>query len=102
MGPRASQTARYQAPEPRLTGQRFTDYFPFWKARQTLTQGIQYAKLAQESPLEDGSMRCFLRRLTRVAMRASKPTTLDGRMTVLAPGGRHPCNIYVRTHHSKS
>src|SRR5437667_719524 len=52
MGPRARQTARYQAPESRLNWATFhTDYFPFWKARQkTLTQGIQYAKLAQESP----------------------------------------------------
>src|SRR6266571_1367223 len=30
------------------------------------------------------------RRMTRVAMGAGQPTTLDGRMAVPAPGGRHP------------
>ena len=30
------------------------------------------------------------RRTVRVAMGAGQPTTLDGRMAVLAPGGRHP------------
>ena len=28
--------------------------------------------------------------MTRVAMGAGQPTTLDGRMAVPAPGGRHP------------
>ncbi|HYY90955.1 MAG TPA: hypothetical protein VE955_03120 [Candidatus Dormibacteraeota bacterium] len=32
--------------------------------------------------------------MTRVAMGAGQPTTLDGRMAVLAPGGRHPCSTY--------
>jgi len=30
------------------------------------------------------------KRMTRVAMGAGQPTTLNGRMAVPAPGGRHP------------
>ena len=43
----------------------------------------------------------FLEKITRVAMGASQPTTLNGRMAVLAPGGRHPSNIYLRNNNSK-
>jgi len=34
-------------------------------------------------------------------MGAGQPTTLDGRMAVLAPGGRHPSNINVKNNDSK-
>src|SRR5207253_1803086 len=91
MGPRARQTARYQAPESRLNWATFHRLFSLLESapEDTNSRNPVWETRARIAPKEE-AWACFLRRLTRVAMGASQPTTLNGRMAVLAPGGRHP------------
>src|SRR6266571_7144098 len=63
---------------------RPNDYFPFWDAPR-----IELETRRGRIPHEEVKPQKVPRRITRVAMGASQPTTLNGRMAVLAPGGRH-------------
>src|SRR5437773_9849070 len=82
MGPRARQTARYQAPESRPTRpDPLTNYF---SPLENNNRAPQDHSNSRRGSREDR------KRMTRVAMGAGQPTTLDGRMAVPAPGGRLP------------
>ena len=90
MGPRARQTARYQAPESRLNWATFHRLFSLLESARDANSRNPVCETRTRIAPKEEAWACFLRRLTRVAMGASQPTTLNGRMAVLAPGGRHP------------